>query len=47
MALLCLTLSPSLAVGLRYVFRHVHAAVPVLQEAVGLLGQQLKCFSCF
>lgn len=34
-ALLCLTFSPNLAVGLRYVFRHVHAAVPVLQEAGG------------
>lgn len=41
MALLCLTFYPDLAVGLRCVFRHVHPAVSLLQEAVELLGQQL------
>lgn len=45
-ALLCLTFSPNLAVGLKCIFRHVHVVVPVLQEAVELLRKQLKCFSC-
>lgn len=42
---LCLTFSPDHAVELRCVFRHVHAAVPVLREAGGFWARGSNAFA--